>query len=60
MSAQTDLGRFALEELSQAEKEVYRACELQGIRPAELTKHSDREASTIRTLLHRARKKVDA
>jgi len=43
--------------LSDAEREVYESCEKNGLRPSELAKYSDRDASSIRTLLRRARRK---
>lgn len=45
--------------LSRAEKKVYLSVEREGLRPAELTHHTRWSASTIRTLLSRARSKLE-
>lgn len=49
-----------LSRLSEAETQVYRACELDGLRPAELADATDRTPSTVRTILSRARRKMEA
>lgn len=47
-----------LSRLSAAEAYVYRSVEYEGLRPATLADYEDWSASTIRTLLRRARKKL--
>ena len=46
-------------ELSDAEREAYISCEVEGLAPSELADYVSRSASTIRTQLSRARRKVD-
>lgn len=47
-----------LSHLSDAEAEVYRYVEDGGARPVEVAGWTDREPTTVRTLLHRARRKL--
>lgn len=44
--------------LSQAEAEVYRYVEDGGARPVDVAEWTDRQPTTVRTLLHRARRKL--
>jgi len=56
MSAQADLSRWEYLNLSPAERDVYsRAAE--GESPTAIAAETDRAATTVRTLLHRARRK---
>jgi len=56
---QVSLGASArLARLSPAQRDAYRSCVMNGLRPEEAAKASDKSASTIRTHLHRARQKL--
>lgn len=45
--------------LTAAEADVYRRVEEAGARPVDVARRTDRDPSTVRTLLQRAREKVD-
>lgn len=53
----TDLWDFAYQDLSDAEADVYEAIERNGQAIADVAAETDREPTTVRTLLHRARRK---
>jgi len=48
-----------LARLPDGERYAYRSCVLQGLRPKDAARGADVSASTLRTQLHRARKKLD-
>lgn len=54
---QSNLSRFEFADLTESEREVYRLVERDGYAPADIAQGTQRDASTVRTLLHRARKK---
>lgn len=54
---QTNLGDWSLRGLSPAEREVYRAVEEAGRPIQAVAVTTERDPSTVRTLLHRARRK---
>jgi len=47
-----------LGQLSEAEREVYKRVELKGYGIGRVADHRDCERTTVRTLLHRARRKL--
>ena len=51
--------RASRADLSEAEREVWIAAETEGLRPCEIAEETGRSPSTVRTLLQRARRKVD-
>ncbi|WP_042666130.1 sigma factor-like helix-turn-helix DNA-binding protein [Haloferax sp. ATB1] len=58
MSAQTNLGTFTAG-LSPAETDAYLAVDEGDETPTEFARRTGRDPSTVRTLLYRARRKLD-
>lgn len=50
-------GNLDLGGLTEREREVWVSCEVEGLRPVDLAPYLDVSASTVRTLLSRAREK---
>jgi len=56
MNAQTNIGDWELRDLSPAERDVYELAR-EGKSPTAIAGETDREPTTVRTLLYRARRK---